>query len=61
MGENNKSEKTYEGIGCDKFDAEHPELIRSCGDILFSNKIWLCKICFEKYKNNQKWKRVITR
>lgn len=37
-----------ETLGCDKFDAENPELMRSCGDILFSNKIWLCKECHKK-------------
>ncbi len=50
-----------EAIGCGKFDKENPELTRSCGDILFSNKIWLCKDCFEKYKNNPEWKRIITK
>ena len=47
-------------MGCDKFDKEHPELTRCCGDILFSNKIWLCNDCFPKYKDNPKWKGVIS-
>ena len=50
-----------EAIGCEKFDKEHQELMRSCGDILFSNKIYLCKDCFEKYKNNPKYKGIITK
>lgn len=48
--------KKTEAIGCDKFDDEHPELTRCCGDILFSNKIYLCKDCFEKYKDDKFWK-----
>ena len=34
--------------GCGKYDKENPELTRSCGDILFSNEIWLCKSCKKK-------------
>jgi len=50
-----------EPIGCNKFDSENPDLTRSCGDILFSNKIWLCAECYEKYKNNKFWKGSITK
>lgn len=35
-------------LGCGQFDKEHSELMRSCGDILFSNKIYLCKECHKK-------------
>ena len=53
--------KQEQPIGCDKFDSENPELMRCCGDILFSNKIWLCRTCFETYKDNPIYKKVITR
>jgi len=52
--------KENEPIGCDKFDKEHPELTRSCGDVLFSNKIWLCNDCYSKFKDNPKWKGVVS-
>lgn len=35
-------------IGCGKYDRKHPELTRCCGDILFSNKIWICDNCRKK-------------
>lgn len=38
-------------LGCGNFDSEHSELMRSCGDILFSNKIWICKECSKKDYN----------
>lgn len=47
-------------IGCDKYDNEHPEFTRSCGDILFSNKIWLCDECRKK-KYTKELKEVIDR
>lgn len=50
-----------EAIGCMKFDKEHPEWTRCCGDITFGNKIWLCEDCFEKYKDDKYWKGVIIR
>ncbi len=37
-----------ETIGCGKYDKERPELTRSCGDMLFSNKIWICDNCRKK-------------
>lgn len=43
------SESTEEEIlGCGKFDKENPELTRCCGDILFSNKVYLCSKCKKK-------------
>ncbi len=48
------------GIGCEMFDTENPELTRSCGDILFSNKIWLCKECRKK-KYSKNWEKIIDR
>ena len=39
---------TNKELGCEQFDKENPELMRCCGDILFSNKIWLCKECKKK-------------
>ena len=50
-----------EPIGCKKFDKENPELTRSCGDILFGNKIWLCNECYNKHKDNLKLRKFITR
>jgi hypothetical protein len=42
-------------LGCDEYDKAHPELTRSCGDILFSNKVWLCEKCrSKKYSKEQK-------
>ena len=42
-------------LGCDKYDSEHPELTRSCGDITFGNKIYLCEDCKKKnYTAEQK-------
>ena len=39
-------------VGCGKYDKKHPELTRCCGDILFSNKIWVCEECEEKERNS---------
>jgi hypothetical protein len=50
-----------EAIGCGEYDKDNPELTRSCGDILFSNKIWLCKECYEKYKDDVQWRSLVTR
>ncbi len=36
--------------GCGNFDKENPELTRCCGDILFSNEIWLCSKCEKEFK-----------
>jgi len=45
----------YEILGCGNFDKSNPELTRSCGDILFSNKVWLCDNCKKKqYSKEQK-------
>ena len=44
----NCNQKSSEFIGCGKHDKKHPELTRSCGDILFSNKIWICDNCRKK-------------
>ncbi len=52
--------KKEEIIGCGMFDAENPELARCCGDILFSNKIWLCKECRKK-KYSKNWEKLIDR
>ena len=42
-------------LGCGNFDIDNPNLMRSCGDILFSNKIWLCEKCRnKKYSKKQK-------
>ena len=42
-------------IGCGEFDKENPQLMRSCGDVLFCNKVWLCENCRKKnYTNAQK-------
>jgi hypothetical protein len=42
-------------MGCGEFDKINPQLIRNCGDILFSNKIWLCDSCRKKsYTKEQK-------
>lgn len=42
-------------LGCGLFDKANPQLMRSCGDILFSNKIWLCENCRKKeYSKEQK-------
>jgi len=49
---------TSELIGCGEFDKDNPELMRSCGDILFSNKIWICKGCRTK-KYSEEQKRII--
>ena len=47
-------------IGCGMFDKENPELMRCCGDILFSNKIWICDECRKKtYTKSEK--RIIER
>ena len=47
-------------IGCGMFDTENTELARCCGDILFSNKIWLCKECRKK-KYSKNWEKLIDR
>ena len=47
-------------LGCGEFDSKNPELTRSCGDILFSNKIWLCDKCRKK-NYTQEQKKVIER
>ena len=45
MDEKNNEQKM---LGCGKFDKRNPHLMRSCGDILFSNKVWLCEKCHQK-------------
>ena len=45
-------------IGCGKFDKDNPQLTRSCGDILFSNKIWICANCRKKHYTTAQ-KRII--
>lgn len=41
--------KKEEALGCGLFDKDNQDLMRSCGDVLFNNKIWLCKDC--RYKD----------
>ena len=42
-------------LGCGNYDKDNPNLMRSCGDILFSNKVFLCDNCRKKkYTKEQK-------
>jgi ribosomal protein L37E len=56
-----QKEKKHIAIGCGNYDKEHPELTRSCGDLTFENKIYVCSKCFDKYKNIPEYKNIIER